>query len=139
MDGFRHLTPIEVRFRDIDMLGHVNNATYLTYVETARLQYFAELGFMSVSASSQREIAFIVAHVSCNFKQPILLGQTVVVGTTVKEMGRSSIRMDYRIEADGEVAADGHVIAVHYDYQRNQSQPLTEAIRFTIKRYEDGK
>lgn len=44
LDGFRHCVTIDIRFADLDAMGHVNNAVYLTYMETARLRYALELG-----------------------------------------------------------------------------------------------
>ena len=43
MPAFKFSTQIEVRFRDLDALGHVNNAVYLTYFEIARLHYCKHL------------------------------------------------------------------------------------------------
>ena len=43
-DGYRHSIPMEIRFADIDSLGHVNNAAYLTYMEQARLRYVRDVG-----------------------------------------------------------------------------------------------
>ncbi len=137
MEGYRHLTSIEMRFRDLDALGHVNNVTYLTYVETARFRYFVDVGLASTGDGLQ--IPYIVAHVSCDFKRPIFLGQQVVVGTRVNEMGRSSIRMGFRIEADGALAAEGEAVIVSYDYEANQSTPVEETVRTRIEAFEgDG-
>ena len=43
MEGFKHKTSIQLRFKDVDMMGHVNNANHFTYLELARVKYFNEV------------------------------------------------------------------------------------------------
>ena len=93
MDGFRHVTPINVRFRDLDMFGHVNNTVILTYVETARVQYLVHLDIRPPRANWQ-DVAFILAHLSCDFRKPIFYGQQVEVGSRITKIGRTSLRME---------------------------------------------
>lgn len=135
MDGFRHIYPIEVRFRDIDALGHVNNATVLTFVETARVPYMVALGVRQPRAGIG-DIAFIVAHISCDFRRPIFYGQRVEVGTRTVQLGRTSMRLEHRIEADGQLAAEGICYLVHFDYSANRSIPITPAMVAKIEAFE---
>lgn len=138
MNGFRHIIPIEVRFRDLDALGHVNNATYLTYAETARVKYLVDVGLVTFPIRSWQSLNLILAHLSCNYIKPIQLGQQVMIGSRVREMKRSSFHLQYRIEADGELAAEGHAVMVYYDYAAQQSQPIPADIRTTIETFENG-
>lgn len=135
MEGFQHVYPIDVRFRDIDALGHVNNATVLTYVETARVPYIVAVGIRSPRAGIG-DIAFIVAHINCDFRRPIFFGQRVEVGTRIVNIGRTSLRLEHRIEADGELAAAGFCILVHYDYAANSSIPVTPEMIAKIETFE---
>lgn len=53
----RHLEPIRVRWGDVDSMGHVNNAKYFTYCESARMSYFAAIGmdaFATAAATARR-------------------------------------------------------------------------------------
>ncbi|MBE7551375.1 MAG: hypothetical protein HS126_09920 [Anaerolineales bacterium] len=63
MDNFRHLTLIEVRFRDLDVFGHVNNGVIFTYIETARIRYLIDVGVRSPQAG-WNDLAFILAHIN---------------------------------------------------------------------------
>lgn len=138
MDGFTHVHPIEVRFRDIDALGHVNNATILTFIETARVPYVEGLGLWSM-AQPVLEIPFVVAQIDCNFRTPIFLGQQVEVGTRVVMVGRSSLRLEHRVEADGKLAADGHCVLVFMDVQTGQSAAITPSMIAKIEAFEGRK
>jgi acyl-CoA thioester hydrolase len=135
MNGFRHLTSIDVRFRDLDMFGHVNNAVILTYVETARVQYLLNLDIRPPRVTWQ-DVAFILAHLSCDFKKPIFHGQPVEVGSRITKIGRSSLRMKHRVEVAGELAAEVEDVLVHYDYPANRSIPLSAAMRAKIAAFE---
>ena len=135
MDGFRQVTPINVRFRDLDMFGHVNNTVILTYVETARVQYLVNLDIRPKQANWQ-DVAFILAHISCDFRKPIFYGQRVEVGSRVSKIGRASLRMVHRVEADGELAAEVLDVLVHYDYPAARSIPVSAEMRTKISAFE---
>jgi len=135
MDGFRQLTPISVRFRDLDMFGHVNNTVILTYVETARVHYLVNLDIRPKQASWQ-DVAFILAHLSCDFRKPIFYGQQVEVGSRIAEIGRTSLRMEHRVEVDGSLAAEVVNVLVHYDYPAGRSIPVSAEMRAKISAFE---
>ncbi|MBN1219680.1 MAG: acyl-CoA thioesterase [Anaerolineae bacterium] len=138
MEGFRHIWPIEVRFRDLDAFGHVNNAVILTYVETARLRYLLDLDLRQ-PGGGWNNIPFILAHLNCDFRKPVHYGQTVEVGSRTVEIRRSSLKMEHRVEADGELVAEGYGIIVHYDYPAGCSVPILPELRAKIESYEQGR
>jgi acyl-CoA thioester hydrolase len=85
------------------------------------------------------EIPFVVAHINCNFKFPILLGQRVEVGTRAIKVGRSSIRLEHRVEADGKLAADGYCVLVFMDIKTGQSAAITPQMVTQIEAFEGRK
>jgi acyl-CoA thioester hydrolase len=133
---FRFSTTVEVRWRDLDAMNHVNNAVYFTYLEQARVHYLRELGLVpSVPAG----IGFILAEAWCQFKHPLTLGERVTVHIRVSELGRSSFVFKYRIESeDGHLAAEAHTTQVRYDYENEHSVPLSDAWRRAIVAFEPG-
>ena len=135
MEGFRCVTPIEVRFRDLDVFGHVNNTVFLTYAEMARVGYMVNLDIRP-SQASWRDKAFILAHISCDFKAPIFHGQQVEVGSRITKIGRTSLRMEHRIEADGALAAEVVDVLVHYDYPAAKSIAISAEMRQKIAAFE---
>jgi acyl-CoA thioester hydrolase len=149
MEGFRHVTPITVRFRDVDVMGHVNNAVIFTYLEMARVEYlchviFAELDREAAGKASGplspcrrlAELPVILAQIGCQFKTPIYFGQKVEVGTRVMEMRNSSIIIQQRIEADGQLAALSDSAVVHYDYQAARSVRIPDETRARVEAFE---
>jgi acyl-CoA thioester hydrolase len=135
VERFRHVTPITVRFRDIDAMGHVNNAVFFTYLETARVEYIRNVVLQTISRNLP-EAGVILAEISCQFKIPIFYGQAVEVGTRVAEMRNSSILIDQHIEADGQLAATAKAVVVHYDYQTGKSARIPDEMRARVEGFE---
>jgi acyl-CoA thioester hydrolase len=122
---FHHL--LEVRYGDLDPQGVVNNATYLTYFEQARVQYLVQLGLFSVDQSFL-EIGVIVADVHVAYYAPLLWGVPVKAGVRTAKIGNKSMTVDQCVVNDGTdlVYASGTVILVAYDYLQRKSIPVPE-------------
>ncbi len=122
MDGFNFVTPIEVRFRDLDSLGHVNNAVFVTYLETARIKYLLSL----MERSSLQDLNIILAEVACSYRSPAYYGESLEVGTRITEIGHKSFAMAYRIEEreTRRTVVTASSIQVAYDYETQQSIPV---------------
>lgn len=135
-DLFRFSTTLEVRWHDLDPLGHVNNVVYLIYLEQARVHYLRELGLVPADPAG---IGFILAEVSCRFKSPLGLGELVTTWIRVSELHNSSFVFEYRMEGeDGRLAATARTAQVCYDYQAQRPIPLPDEWRETITAYEPG-
>jgi acyl-CoA thioester hydrolase len=114
MEGFKIVSDVQVRFSDTDALGHVNNAVYLSYLESARVDYLREL----LGAKKIEELGVIIARVEIDYKSPAFHHETMRVGCRVEEVGGSSIKMDYRVEDrdTGRLVALAKSVLVTYDY-----------------------
>lgn len=120
----------DVRFRDIDAMGHVNNAVYATYAEQARARYFQEVLHEDLSS-----ISTVLAALSIQFHRPIELDEgKVAVDVDVPELGTSSIPMEYAIRTDEGVAAEAESTQVVVD-ERGESRPIPETYREAIASY----
>lgn len=84
---FRHV--IQVRYSDMDMLGHANNAVYLTYLELARIEYFRE-----VNRQDWKNIAMVLAHADLDFRIPITPDIQPVVRMRTVHFGTSSMTIE---------------------------------------------
>jgi acyl-CoA thioester hydrolase len=131
MTDYSFVADVDVRFRDIDAMGHVNNAVYATYLEEARTAYFDE-----VLDASLADVQTVLANVALEFRRPVELGDDVTVAVRVPELGRSSIPMEYEVRADGEVAATGEAVQVAVDGETGESRPIPEAWREKIEPFE---
>ncbi len=132
--GFRFSTRLEVRFRDCDPLGHVNNAVYATYFEVARFAYWRE----ALRYTRHDGFSFIMARVECNYRAQAHVGDALDVHIRVGRIGRSSFTFDYQIVAaeGGRLVADGGSVQVMFDYAAQQSRPVSEAFRARVSAFE---
>jgi acyl-CoA thioester hydrolase len=110
----------KVRFRDLDPLGHVNNAVFLTYIEQARVAFLSEVG----AATVLEDMNLIVARVEIDFKAPVRFGQEVEISVRATRFGTKSFDLDYELRVDGEVVAEAKSVQVAYDYDRREAMPL---------------
>lgn len=115
---------IEVRWRDIDPLGHVNNAVYFTYFEVARARYFEE----AFDARTVRDINFILASIECDYLSPVRYGEVVEVGIRIPAVGRTSFDFEYeaRTATGDRPVARARSTQVLYDYERDRKVEVTE-------------
>lgn len=121
---------IGVSFRDLDALGHVNNAVYLTYMEQARIGY----GLQLIGGKDVADLAFILAEATVSYLRPAHYGDQLEVGVRVGGIGTKSFVMDYGIQrrSDGELIARGRTVQVWYNYQSQRSQPVPDSFRAAV-------
>ena len=128
MTTFEH--EIEVRFRDCDALGHVNNAVYLTYLEQARFAHWQRLtGVTGIPRS------FIVARVECDYRAPAMAGERLIVRLHVASVGNSSFTFEYEI-VNGrtrQVVATARTVQVMYDYVAARSVRIPDDVRARLE------
>lgn len=116
---------MQVRFKDVDKMGHVNNAVHLTYFELARMSYFDEVIGEKIDWSRQ---GVILARNEVDYLAPILLEDEVWVYIRTVRFGNTSIEIEYRVTRTDEngtmVAASGRSVLVCFDYGLNRSMPV---------------
>ncbi|MCS3745984.1 MULTISPECIES: thioesterase family protein [unclassified Xanthomonas] len=120
--------PISVRWRDMDSMGHVNNAKYISYLEEARVRWM--LGVQGVSMTDR--IAPVVAATNVNYKRPLVWPNDITVELFVERLGSSSITIGHRIvdqKDEGVLYSDGNVVVVWIDTQTGKSAALPDAVR----------
>lgn len=131
MDDFAHETTVQVRYRDLDTLSHVNNAVYASYLEQARSEYFEAVADVNIGGGEM-----VIARLEIDYRAPVeMTDREVSVGTSVTELGGSSLTMDQRVVADGRVAAEATcaIVAVGDD---GGSRALPESWRDAIASFE---
>jgi acyl-CoA thioester hydrolase len=106
----------QVRFRDLDPMGHVNNAVFLTYLEQARIAFFEQQGL----CVALDDMNMIVARVEIDFRAPVRLGQEVEVAVRATRFGTKSFDLGYELTVDGEIVAEAKTVQVAYDYRRRE-------------------
>ena len=125
---------IEVRFRDLDAMGHVNNSVFFTYFEHGRMLFSRQIFKMYEPA----EFTFIMAHISCNFLKPVQLSDSVILQMWVKNIGTKSFDYGYKLvdrSNESVVYASGESVQVCYDYKAAKSITVPEDMRAKLSEY----
>ena len=115
---FVHREP--TRFRDLDPMGHVNNAVFLTYIESARVAFLEHLG----AATTLEEMAIIVARVEIDFRAPVRFGDEVEVTVRATRFGEKSFDLEHELRVDGNLVAEAKTVLVTYDYAQRAAVPI---------------
>ncbi len=130
----RFSTDIEVRFRDIDAMGHVNNAVFFTYFEEGRKHFVHQV----FGVKGPSDFSFILAHVRCDYLRPIKLNNRVSLEMWVSEIGAKRFNLKYElVDSDDRavVFASGESVQVCFDYQQNRSTAVSKELREKLDVY----
>ena len=109
-----------VRFRDLDPMGHVNNAVFLTYIESARVAFLRSLG----AAVTLEDMSIIVARIEIDFRAPVGFGDDVEISVHASRFGGKSFDLDHELRVDGMVVAEAKSVLVSYDYRKGEAVEL---------------
>ena len=116
---------IDVRFADLDAYGHVNSATYFTYMETARVRLFME----TFKTLTEKGVMLVVVNAECNYKSEIFLTDKVVVTVSLDKIGKTSFDLVYKIHnGGGKLFAVGKTTLVAINVEKKTPMPLPEEI-----------
>jgi acyl-CoA thioester hydrolase len=134
MEGYRFSRPRNVEFRDVDVAGHVNNAVYLTYLETARIAYLNEV----LGLDFAYEVSLILAHISVDFRSPARFPETLAVAARVPRIGTKSFEMEHEVRGeDDRLVLEASSVLVAYDYAANEPIPVPADWRARLETYEE--
>lgn len=135
---YKNKIDITVRFADLDAMGHVNNAIFLTFLEEARIAYFR-----AVLKKDQDYLKFeaIIARIEIDYKNQICLEDKVVVYTRCPKIGVKSADIENLIvvnkETENKIAAFALSKLVTFDYKRSVSIPIPDYVRKALVDYEE--
>jgi acyl-CoA thioester hydrolase len=126
IDRFLYKTTIETRFADFDMLGHVNNAVYFTYLEIARTRYWS-----NAIKWDWKKTGVIIAKAELDYIKPILIDDKILMYVRTSRIGTSSFDLEYLLVKmkGGEevVCSKGKTVCVAFDYQTQRPVPIPES------------
>jgi acyl-CoA thioester hydrolase len=126
----RFIYRLEVRFRDCDPMGHVNNAVYFTYLEQTRFAHWRSLWGFGNPGLPPDMPGVILAHAECDFQRPVRYGDALEIHLHVAEIGRTSFKYEYEIvDAQGRTVATARTVQVMYDYAAERPVPIPDHIR----------
>ena len=121
MEGFDFVHRETVRFRDVDSMGHVNNAVFLTYIEEARIAYLLPFGAEVTN--------MILARVEIDFRTPLRTGDEIEIGVRPASVGTKSFELEYQVRSADAIAAEAKTVIVSFDYESGRSVEVPRAWR----------
>ena len=136
----KFVTDIHIRFKDIDFMGHVNNAVYITYFEEGRKEFVRSV----FGITRPEDYSFILAHIGCDYLKPVTISDTVSLEIWVGEIGNKRFDFIYRLlkkdDDDNEavVCAKGRSVQVFFDYKQNRTLAIPAHIREQLSKYSFG-
>ncbi len=135
---FRHEVPLQIRFNDIDLLGHLNNAVYIQFFDLGKSRYFQDVMPEGVD---WRHINIVVANLNCDFFAPTYITEPIAVLTTITHMGEKSFALEQRIvnSDNGEVKCIAKTIMVGFDMTTGKSAPIDPKWVEALEKYEQRK
>jgi len=133
---FNHKKKIQIRFGDIDIMGHVNNGVQLSYLDLGRLDYFEQVYGQTINWN---DAALIVAHLEIDYLSPILLKDHIEVHTCIHKIGNKSVGMTQNIvdAITGEIKTKTSQVMVAYSQKLGESISVPETLKIRIREFEE--
>lgn len=134
---FRLVATIKVQFRDVDSMGHVNNAVYLSYLETARMEFYDQV----FGKDGFKRFPYIIGEIRIRFLRPAYLKDLLDLFIRVAEAGNKSFRFEYIIcdHVTKEVICEAESVQVMYDYKAGRSVEIPQEWLETIASLQKSK
>ncbi|HYX92777.1 MAG TPA: thioesterase family protein [Myxococcaceae bacterium] len=125
---YPHLVTVPTRWKDNDLYGHVNNAAYYSYFDTAVNAYLIRAGVLDLQSG---EVIGLVVETGCQYFSPVAFPDVLEVGIRVAHIGRTSVRYELAVFRQGEphAAAQGHFVHVYVARDTRRPAPLPGALK----------
>lgn len=136
MNGFAVTVEFPLHWGEMDALGHVNNARFFTWFESARIAYFQKVGLLVEGGAP---LGPILRKTECEFLKPVVFPAQLVVGARVTQLGNTSLTMEYavaRAEAPDQPLARGGGVVVLVNYATGEKANIPADLRATIEALE---
>jgi acyl-CoA thioester hydrolase len=132
-DAYRVFRPITTRWMDNDVYGHVNNVVYYSWFDTAVNAHLIEQGVLDIH---QGQTIGLVIETQCNYFASLAFPQTIEAGIRVAKLGKSSVRYEVGLFAQGEplCAAKGHFVHVYVDRETRRPVELPLTLRSVLEK-----
>jgi acyl-CoA thioester hydrolase len=140
---FPHRFPVIIRFGDTDAMGHTNNSRFLTFCESARLDYWeAATGEAFALVTHGARESLILAEIRVTYRSPSYFGEPLVVETRFGRLGRTSFTLEHRVTAQPSAHGTPRLVAtaedvlVVYDYATGRPRVIPDETIARLEAYE---
>ena len=133
---FRHCTPLQLRFNDVDVLGHVNNTVYFSFYDTGKAHYFTAVRGHKMD---WQHVDTVIANVNCAYINPIVFGENIAVCTRCEAIHDKSFRLLQMLyDTDKhQIKSVCETVMVGYDPEAKKSMSLSDDWKAAICNYEN--
>lgn len=130
---YKHILPLQTRWADNDIYGHVNNVAYYAYFDTIVNDYLIGAGALDIHAGG---VIGLVVETGCNYFAPLAFPQKLEGALRAAKIGNSSVRYELAIfkAAETAPAAEGHFVHVYVDRKTRRPTPLPVNFRQALER-----
>jgi acyl-CoA thioester hydrolase len=130
---YKHFMPMQTRWMDNDLYGHVNNVVYYSYFDTLLNRYLIDHGGLDIQ---QGQIIGIAVETQCRFHKSFAYPDTIDGALRIGKLGTSSVRYEIGLFAQGEdlARAEGHFVHVFVDRPTQRPTPIPDRIRAALAR-----
>ena len=140
---FPHRFRVDIRFGDTDAMGHTNNARFLTFCESSRIDYWeAASGEPFGLVTHGAEESLILAEIRVTFRTPSYFGEVLTVETRAGRLGRTSFTLEHRVTAAESTRGRARLVAtaedvlVLYDYATERPRVIPDELVARLEAYE---
>lgn len=131
--SWAHTHTERVRFGDLDAMKHLNNVVFLRYFETARINYLNELMESHDPVNRADGFGFIFASCQIDYRSPAHFDEEVAIRVRPAHVGTKSLKLEFDMRVGERLIAEGHGILVGYDYERERTVPLPDALKERLR------
>jgi acyl-CoA thioester hydrolase len=135
-NDYPHTFTKEVYLYETDAFGHTNNVSFVAYMESARFDLFKKLDLFD--PHNVLTLPLILARLECDYKEIARYNDMLTIYSRISEIGSSSFVIDHVFVKEGDhiVVADGKVVLVYFDHEKNRPMPITADVRQKLQRYQ---
>lgn len=134
LESFRHSTEVQIRFNDIDILGHVNNTVYLTFYDTAKARYMEAVKGGNIN---WQKVETVIANIDCAFVNPTYFGEVIKVYTRCLSIHDKSFRLLQVIAgSEGQIKSVCESVMVSFDTATLRPSSVPDDWRHDLSAFE---
>ena len=134
LDDYKLSLELRIDFSDLDMYQHVNNLTFIRFLQSGRVNFWEATGLATLFSETNKGAILVSTH--CDFKKSLFYPGKAIVKTKLAYIKNSSFALDQVIlNEEGEVCAEGQDIAVFFDFSKDQSLPIPTDLRESMQRF----
>ncbi len=128
LDDYAHRVERDIRFFDLDGVGHVNHAAVARYLEEGRLSYL-----LGINDPISADPVLMLVHIAIDYLAQLHWPGKVVIGTCVGKFGRTSVHWEQAVFQEGQCVAKAHAVMALADRSSASSVPIPEELRARLR------